>query len=108
MSKNKKTQAVINPTEEKEVDELEEMDDEMTGEDINEMAEDAEEEAIVKTLSPEQVKERIHSFLIKLQTAKANKETGDQKKIRRNLRKLGFYISKEKEKVMEILLQPAK
>lgn len=109
--KNQKSQAQVeaqNPTPE----ELEEaMDD---GEDIEqgseEMTEEGTEEAAagttekVKELTPEQKQQRIQSLCIQLQAAKKGKEIKAQKKIRRNLRKLGFYISKEKETALDAVL----
>src|SRR5262245_49888764 len=70
------------------------------------VVENEEDEVEEKTpeLTPEQRKEKIHNLLLKLREAKEEKEVGAQKKTRRNLRKLGFYISREKEHMMEALL----
>jgi len=97
--KHKRHQAPVAPAMDPELETLE-------GEEVDEMAEDVEEEVTVKKLTEEEKKERIHNLLVKLQEVKSSptKNPAAQKKIRRGLRTLGFYISKEKEKVMEILL----
>jgi hypothetical protein len=71
---------------------------------VEETQEDVVEEKEPE-LTEEQKKEKIHNLLLKLQEAKEAKEVGAQKKLRRNLRKLGFYISREKEHMMSALLE---
>jgi hypothetical protein len=69
-------------------------------------AQEAEEKEVeTKPMTEAEKNERIKNLLYLLREAKATKDTGKQKKLRRQLRAkpLNFYISAQKERVMEIM-----
>ena len=100
MSKNKKPQ-VVESIEELESDDLEL--DEMTPED-EELEGEMEEVVVEKKseLTPEEKEKKVLALRIKLKAAKADKNTKLQKKLRRALRNLDYYISKERDKMMDM------
>lgn len=105
MSKKLKTQAPEDLNELEAMDDEDmDLEDEMTSEDIDDMAEGVEEEKAAKEMTPEEKNSKIRVLLESLSMAKTKKDTSGQKKIRRKLRGLGFYLSREKEKVADLIL----
>jgi hypothetical protein len=62
---------------------------------INQAASEVDAETEAKQERGEAREERVHELLLKLKQAKAEKDDKAGKKIRRQLRKLGYYISKQ-------------